>query len=196
MKVLFATSNKKKVENAKRSMSKHGIEVEQVEVELTESRSFDPEVIAVEKADQAFELLQKPVMVEDSGFFVNAIGEFPKTHVKFSLETLGINNILKTLEGVKDRQAEWRMCVAYASGLHEHKLFTFIEPGEIAEAPREVKRDIMSDYWRIYIPKTDSGNKLALSEMAEEDLAKWRKFNTERNQFDMLGRWLTEGKMD
>ena len=133
-------------------------------------------------------------ILEDSGFFVRAIGEFPKTHVKFSLETLGIDNILKTLKGVKDRHAEWRMCVAYVSGPNEHKLFTFVEPGEIAEAPREVKRDIMSDYWRIYIPKTDSGNKLALSEMAEEDLAKWRKYNTERNQFDMLGRWLSEGK--
>ncbi|MBI5138370.1 MAG: hypothetical protein HZA95_01060 [Candidatus Vogelbacteria bacterium] len=194
MKILFATSNKKKVENAQRSMAKYGIDVEQVDIELNESRSFDPEVIAVEKAQQAFSLLQKPVMVEDSGFFVRAIGGFPKTHVKFSLETLGVQNILKVLEDVEDRQAEWRMCVAYANGPRQHKLFTFVENGEIALAPREVKREIMSDYWKIYIPKTDSGNKLALSEMAQEDLVAWRKFNTEKNQFNMLGKWLSENQ--
>lgn len=190
MKILFATSNKGKVANAQAAMGKYGIEVEQVPMELAESRSFDPEVIATEKADQAFRILRQPVMVEDSGFFIRGLGNFPMTHIKFSLQTLGIEKILKMLEKEADRHGEWRMTVAYAFGDGEHKMFTFVEPGEIALSPREVKGPIMSDYWKIYIPKIEPSNELALSEMTDEDLARWKEVYAENNQFRMLAEWL------
>jgi XTP/dITP diphosphohydrolase len=192
MNVFFVTTNKGKVKSAKAALKKYGIVVKQIEIELVESRSEDPRQIALEKAKQAYDQLGKPVIVEDSGFFINALGGFPMTHIKFSLHTLGIKNILKMLRGLKNRRAEWRMSVAYVSGRGQYKTFTFIEKGEIAKTQRPIKRKMMSDYWRIYIPKMISTNKLALCEMRDKDLEEWRQYHKNHNQFEVFGRWYSK----
>ena len=58
MKILFATSNKNKVANAQAALGHFGISVEQVNLDLRESRSADPTAIALEKARQAWQELQ------------------------------------------------------------------------------------------------------------------------------------------
>ena len=189
MKVYFATSNKGKVQNAQDSLVAFGIEVEQIEMDLIESRAEDPAEIALEKAKQAYKELKRPVIVEDSGFFIEALDGFPMTHIKFSLKTLGITNILKLLKGVTNRRAEWRMTLAYVSGKETFKTFTFVEKGELATSLRPVKRSMMSDYWRLYIPKMLATNTLALSEMTEEGLESWQKYYTKNNQFMLFGKW-------
>jgi XTP/dITP diphosphohydrolase len=191
MLIYFATSNVSKVSNARAALGKFGIEVEQVALDLVDSRAEDPTEIAREKAVQAFRTLNKPVMVEDSGFFIRALGGFPMTHIKFSLKTLGVKNILKMLKGVRDRQAEWRMTVAYAFGPDDSRTFTFVEKGTVATALRPVKRQMMSDYWRVYIPKMLKSNRLALCEMTDAALNNWQEYYATHNQFMMLGKWLS-----
>lgn len=192
--IYFATSNKGKVAHAAAALKKFNITVKQMNIDLIESRSEDPEEIALEKARQAYSALKKPVIVEDSGFFITALGGFPKTHVKFSLQTLGIKNILKILSGMQDRSAEWRMSVAYVYGPKKYKTFTFYEKGEISKNIRPVKRQTMSDYWRIYIPKMIASNTRALSEMSDDNLKEWLSYYEEHNQFAMLGSWLENKK--
>jgi len=191
--IYFATSNKGKVKNAKKALKNFGFSVKQISIELAESRAEDPAEIALEKARQAFAKLKHPVMVEDSGFFIKTLGGFPMTHIKFSLKTLGIKNILAMLKNKKDRRAEWRMTVAYVWDKNKFKTFTFIETGKIALRPRPIKRPMMSDYWRLYIP-TMLGGKKALSEMTDQDLIDWQKFYSEHNHFMMLGEWLKKTK--
>jgi len=145
----------------------------------------------LEKAEQAFHLLKKPVLVDDGGFFIRALGGFPKTQVKFSLNTLGIVPIMKMLDGVKDRHAEWRMSVAYVYGPDKHKVFTFVEKGRIADKIRPAKRTCMSDYWRIYVPTMLKGNKKALSEMTDKDMAAWTDYFNSHNHWQRLGVWLS-----
>lgn len=192
MEVLFVTSNAGKVENARAALKKYGVSVRQKDIDLIESRSEDPKEIALEKAKQAFRLLKKPVIVEDSGFFIRALGGFPMTHIKFSLKTIGIQKILKAMKGEKDRHAEWRMTVAYVSGRDMYKTFTFIEKGILAKELRPVKRRMMSDYWRIYIPKMIKNTTLALSEMSDDDLARWQRYYANNNQFQKFGRWIKD----
>lgn len=192
MTVYFATSNKHKVDFARKAFKPFGFKVEQIQVELAESRSEDPEAIVLEKAEQAFRLLKKPVLVDDGGFFIRALNGFPKTQVKYSLNTLGIVNIMKMLEGVKDRHAEWRMSVAYVYGPDKHKVFTFVEKGRIAEEIRPVKRTCMSDYWRIYVPTMLKGNKKALSEMTDADMEAWTDYFNSHNHWQRLGVWLSK----
>jgi len=192
MTVYFATSNRHKVDFARKALKPFGFKVEQIQVELSESRSEDPEAIVLEKAEQAFRLLKKPVLVDDGGFFIRALGDFPKTQVKYSLNTLGIANIMKMLEGVKDRHAEWRMSVAHVYGPDKHKVFTFVEKGRIADEIRPVKRTCMSDYWRIYVPTMLIGNNKALSEMTNADMKAWTDYFNSHNHWQRLGKWLAK----
>jgi len=188
MKILFATSNKIKIYNAKKTLKNLEINIKGIIMEFPKSNFEDPKEIALEKAKLAFLKYKKPVIVEDSGFFINALKGFPMTHIKFSLKTIGIKNILKMLESTKDRSAEWRMTLAYVSSKNKYKTFTFIEKGQITKDIRPIKREIMSDYWRIYIPKMIKNNKLALSEMSNKDLKKWEEYYHTHNHFVMFAR--------
>jgi len=142
MEISFVTTNKGKIHNAKKALALSGFKVKPVNIEMPESRAEDPRDIALEKAKYAHKILKKPIIVEDSGFFVRALGGFPMTHIKFSLTTLGTDNILKMLKGVKDRHAEWRMTLAYVDGKGKSKTFTFIEPGEISLSKRKAKTTV------------------------------------------------------
>lgn len=189
--IYFATSNAGKVRNASAALKPLGIKVMQAKIELAESRAEDPAEIALEKAVQAYKKFKKPLIVEDSGFFIEALGGFPMTHIKFSLKTLGVDGILRAMRGAKSRRCEWRMTLAYAYGPGKHKTFTFVEKGVIAEKPRPVKRPTMSDYWRLYVPKMlDPKNNKALSDMTDEEMRAWDAYYAEHNHFLQLGKWL------
>lgn len=193
MNIFFATSNKGKINNATEALAHFGIKVKQYNFDFIESRSEDPAKIALEKAKQVFHVIRQPVIVEDSGFFIEALGGFPMTHIKFSLQTLGINAILKALRNEKNRKAYWKMTVAYVSAVNKCKTFTFIEKGELTQEPRPINRTLMSDYWRIYIPKMIKNNTLALSEMEEESLKQWKDYYAQNNHFMKFGQWIGRG---
>jgi XTP/dITP diphosphohydrolase len=195
MEILFATSNKGKIENAQKALEPYGITVKQIEMNLTESRSEDPEEIALEKAREAFEQIGQPVIVEDSGFFIDALGGFPMTHIKFSLGTLGVEKILKMLSGAATRSGQWRMTLAYAYGEDKFKTFTFVEKGVIADEVKNPVRPTMSDYWKIYIPKMIEDNELTLGEMSDDALHKWEAYYKNNNQFHMFGEWFSNMHM-
>ncbi|MBI5793494.1 hypothetical protein HZA87_00175 [Candidatus Uhrbacteria bacterium] len=191
--IYFATSNATKVAHAALALKPFGINVKQATIDLAESRSEDPAEIALEKATQAYKKFRKPLLVEDSGFFIEALGGFPMTHIKFSLKTLGIDGILKAMGRAKNRNCEWRMALAYVYGKGKHKTFTFIEKGVIADKPRRVLRPMMSDYWRLYVPKLlNAKNTKALSDMSEKDMEDWMAYFSKNNHFLQLGRWLVK----
>jgi XTP/dITP diphosphohydrolase len=191
MIIYFATSNAGKVTNAQAALKPFGILVKQLKVDLVESRAEDPAEIALEKAKQAYTKYKKPLMVEDSGFFIEALGGFPMTHIKFSLKTMGVDGILRAMRGAKSRACEWRMTVAYVYGPGKHKTFTFVEKGVIAHKPHPVLRPMMSDYWRLYVPKMLSAkNTKALSDMSEGEMTEWMAYFSKNNQFLKLGKWL------
>lgn len=191
--IYFATSNATKVANANAALKPFGIVVKQAKIELAESRAEDPAEIALEKAKQAYKAFKKPLLVEDSGFFIHALGGFPMTHVKFSLKTLGIDGVLKAMRGAKDRSCEWRLSLAYVYAPGKTKSFTFVEKGVIAQRPRPVVRETMSDYWRLYVPKMlDAKNKKALSDMTDAEMAEWGEYFYEHSHFRQLGRWLAD----
>ncbi len=195
MIVYFATSNKAKVASANQALASFGVEVHQISLDLIESRSEDSKDIALEKARQAFKQLKRPVIVEDSGFFIEALGGFPMTHVKFSLKTLGVGNILKMMRGVENRRVEWRMNLAYVSSPRDFKVFTFIEKGELSKTLRPIKREMMSDYWRLYVPKMISSNSLALCEMSDVRMNVWLNYFAKNNHYVKFGRWLKKANV-
>lgn len=129
-KIIFVTGNKTKILHANEAVRKMGYEVTGMKLEIIEPRSEDPEEVVVEKAVQAFTILKKPLIVEDSGIFILALKGFPKTFVHFALDTLGIANILKMMEGVKDRSVEFRQSLAYIEPGMEHPVvFSYVDGG-------------------------------------------------------------------
>lgn len=136
MTLAFVTTNKGKVLTLQRELQPFGIELEQVSLDLPEPRSNDVEEIAVAKATSAFEKLQKPLVVMDAGFYIPSLNGFPRAFVNFALETIGLEGILRLVDG-KDRQAEFRECVAYIDEkMSAPKCFTAHIKGTLTKEPR------------------------------------------------------------
>ena len=134
MKVVMATSSKNKFKESKEIADEFGIELVRGHVDISEVRGSLAKIVE-DKAIRSFELLEQPVVCDDSGLFIDKFGGFPGEFSKFALEKIGSKGILKLLHGVKDRGAEFH-CVACFFNGHEVILSEGVSRGAIVKKPR------------------------------------------------------------
>lgn len=119
-KLYFVTSNEEKAEEARMILE---MPVEIRKADLIEIQSLDLKEIVRDKARQAFEIVGEPVIVDDVGFFLEAWNGFPGPFVKYILDTVGKEGILKMLENEENRN----VIAAAAIGFHDgKKIHTFV----------------------------------------------------------------------
>jgi XTP/dITP diphosphohydrolase len=142
MEILFATSNKNKVAEAAAVLKAHGVTVKHLRFEHREIRSESLEEIAREAVGAAYEATgraggtgPRPVFVEDSGLFIDALGGFPGPYSAWVQKKLGNAGILRLLEGVTGRAAVFKACIAYHDG-KAVRVFHGECHGAIADAAR------------------------------------------------------------
>jgi len=114
--VAFASTNQNKYREVQSILTLHGIEIEFVRVELVEIQSDSLEAIAKEKARSAFAQVSKPVIVEDDGLFVSALGGFPGQYSSYVFKTIGNAGILRLLSDKQDRSASFMSLIAFYDG--------------------------------------------------------------------------------
>ena len=162
--IVFVTSNKGKVASAQSKLT--NIKLDIFNYDLVEPRSDDVREIAKYKVKEAYEVVKKPCIALDSGFFIEELNGFPRAFVNFALDTLGIEGILKQMQGVENRKCAFKECLAYYDGKnllyfngnHEGKLSTTIRGNDTDKK--------WSDLWYIFIPY---GYDKTLAEMSEEE---------------------------
>ncbi|MBW2981084.1 RdgB/HAM1 family non-canonical purine NTP pyrophosphatase [Candidatus Woesearchaeota archaeon] len=135
MKIFFVTHNAGKVREFKQILS--GVaEVEQLNDDYPELRSDDPEEIVREAVKKLAEKYKKPVVAEDSGIFIKALNGFPGTCSAYTHKRIGLKGLLKLMEGIKDRNCEYRSAVGYCEPGKEAVSFLGTEKGTLAEKER------------------------------------------------------------
>jgi len=131
MKITFITGNAGKVNELSRFLA---IPVEHKQLDLEEIQSLDSEEIVKDKVTRAFQILGKPVLVEDVSFVFHALGKLPGPFIKWFLTELGNEGLCRLLDG-KDRS-----CTATVYyGLHDGKeihFFTGSMKGSVTTTPR------------------------------------------------------------
>ena len=98
--IVFVTHNKGKIASAQRQLA--GVNVKIFEYELDEPRSDDIKFISKAKVEEAYNLVKKPCISLDCGFWIEELNGFPRAFVNFSLETLGLegNGMVVTYCGI------------------------------------------------------------------------------------------------
>ena len=109
--IVFVTHNKGKAKSAEKYFNNNNIKFSTYDFELEEPRSDNIKEIATAKVKQAYNLVKKPCIALDTGFFIEALNGFPKAFVNFSLETIGIDGILKLMEGKENRKCRFMVCI-------------------------------------------------------------------------------------
>ena len=158
-KLYFATGNENKVNEVSKIL---GIPLEIARLELDEIQDVDIEKVARRKVEHAFELLKKPVFVDDVGVYFSAWNGFPGTFAKFLQDAGGNGLILRMLNNEKNREVLARDAIAFHDG---EKVHTFI--GEMRGVViSEPKGETGWGYDPIIIPE---GESRTYAEMREEE---------------------------
>jgi XTP/dITP diphosphohydrolase len=111
------TQNKHKIAELKPLFQEYGVSFETTTLEKFEIRSHDVEEIAIAAAKHAHAILNQTVVVDDTGFFVSALNDFPGSYAAYVLKTIGYQGILKLLENTEDRTAHFTTAVAFCDGV-------------------------------------------------------------------------------
>ena len=127
MRILFATSNPNKVEEASVVLGQSGHQVEQLLVDgappdFEEPKELGLEAVAVAKIKQALGLIHgtelegSAIMVEDSGVFLDAFEDWPGAASSDVEREIGLEGVLGMLTDGRQRGAEYRAVAIVSDG--------------------------------------------------------------------------------
>jgi XTP/dITP diphosphohydrolase len=155
MRLVFVTGNKGKVKEASARLAPLGVEVDARDLRPREIQADTLEEVALDKLrDASAALGAQALMLDDGGLFVRALKDFPGVYSSYVLRTIGVPGVLKLMEGVEDRSAEFRCVVAFWRPGDEPRLFKGVCPGRLARAPRSDGHGFGFD--PIFIPEGDA----------------------------------------
>lgn len=112
--IIFVTHNTGKIKSAEKYFK--NLKFNTFNYELDEPRSDDIKEIATAKVKQAYEIVKRPCIALDTDFRIDELNGFPRAFVNFSLETVGIQGILKLMEDKSNRKCAFNECLAYHDG--------------------------------------------------------------------------------
>ena len=130
--LFFASSNEHKFQEAERILANLGMQINLFKTTLEEIQSNNLNDIAEKKAINAYDLIQKPVIIEDDGLFINSLNGFPGPYSSYVYDTIGNKGIMKLLENSKIRDAKFISIIAYCNNGCDVKLFESSIPGKIS----------------------------------------------------------------
>ena len=172
MMINFVTSNLGKVKEFKQILEPE-IKVNHIKLSYPELRSDDPEEIARQSAQMLANTLKnskrifgaqkiskkfsselkKNVVVEDSGLFIKVLNDFPGTCSAYIHKRIGLQGMIKLMEGIKDRECTYKSAVAYCEYGKKPISFLGEEKGKVAE---NIKGNYGFGHDPIFIPENSN----------------------------------------
>ncbi|MBI2137331.1 non-canonical purine NTP pyrophosphatase [Candidatus Woesearchaeota archaeon] len=173
MRFVLVSSNQRKIDELV-LLLKPEFDIEVRKFEYPELKLDDPCEISMAAAKMLASRLCKPVIVEDSGFFIQSLNGFPGTCTKYVHTRIGNDGLLRVMKGVKSRACFYRSAVAVCSPGSAPLCFFGEEEGRVAEKASGVKG------WgqdAIFIPK---GKKKTYGELGHSGFHLFRQRAVER----------------
>lgn len=118
--MIFITGNENKLREAIQIL---GVEMVSKNIDIKEIQDVDLEEVIRDKIRNAYKLIKKPVMVEDTGLFLNALNGFPGALIKQLLGRVGREGIVKLLKGFDDKSVVAKCAVGFTKDGKDLKVF-------------------------------------------------------------------------
>lgn len=182
--IVFVTHNTGKIKSAEKCFK--NLKFITYKYELDEPRSDDIQEIAKSKVMQAYKIVNRPCIALDTDFRIDELNGFPRAFVNFSLDTIGIDGILKLMENKENRSCAFNECLAYHDGNEIH-YFYGKHPGNLSYKIQGLDRkEKWSDLWYIFKPK---GFEKTLAEMNEEERENRKKVDDSYSALEKFAEW-------
>ncbi len=165
----YVTGNYGKYISVKEKFQKENLDISFVKFDLDEPNVNDIYYISKIKALEAYEVLQRPLFVIDSGFYIQNYPNYPNypgAFVKRSGVSQDIDTLLKTMEKVDNRYCYFLDCLTFYDGNNFYQ-FTGKSEGTLTRNKRgDYIKKAKSNLWYVFKPKNCSKT---LSEMTDEE---------------------------
>lgn len=131
--IVFVTTNPHKVKEAQDLLKDYTIT--QIDLQLPELQAPQDDIVLA-KASAACLELNKPVVVDDTGFYINALGGMPGEYAAHFIKALGTEKIGRIASIFEDKSVIFKTCVAYAEPGKKPLVFVGEVVGTILDKPR------------------------------------------------------------
>ncbi len=130
---VFISGNQDKVDYISKSLE---MQLEHQKISLDEIQSVDPIVVVEHKVRQAYEIIQKPVLIEDTCLAFTALDGLPGPFIKFFVDAHdGFEMMCRMLDSFDDRSATASTIFCYYDGKKMYHFPSSVD-GVIAQHPR------------------------------------------------------------
>lgn len=162
--ITFITNTEGKAKEAQEILGK-GFRVTHKKVDLDEIQAIDSKAVIEKKAREAYAILKRPVLVEDTSLHFAAWSGLPGALVRWFLDSVGCEGVCKMMKAEKNRLAYTESAVAYFDG-RKMKIVTGRVEGSVPKKPKGGKG---FGWDPIFIP---DGHKKTFGEMEMEEKSK------------------------
>ncbi len=146
--ILLLTSNRHKFAEAQTILKPFGVSIVRKPAKGIEIQSDSIEEVARVCAKNAYRRFRVPLLVEDSGLFVDAFRGFPGVYSSAIYNQVGCEGILRLLAQERQRSAKFVCALAYADS-RGVRVFRGVVHGKIA---RRITRGAGFGYDPVFIP--------------------------------------------
>ena len=161
--IVFITGNQHKADYLAKWL---GMPIEHQKVDQDEIQSLDLQAVVEHKARQAYEIIKRPVLVEDVSLSFTAMGRLPGTFIKWFMEELSLDGLCKLAQALDHQKAECAIMYALYDG-RDMQFFEARQKGSVPAAPRG---DGGFGWNPIFVPE---GSELTYGEMDEATFKQW-----------------------
>ena len=133
--IYFVTTNHGKYREVASLLHEHGIKIEREQLPVPEIQADTSEEVVRYSLDVLLGLTAHDVLVDDSGFYVDALNGFPGVYSAYAFRTIGIRGVLRLLGGEEDRRARFETVMGVRLGGEVH-VFQGVCRGTVAHGPR------------------------------------------------------------
>lgn len=158
-KIVIITGNDGKLCEFERLL---GVDLDKCKIDLPEIQSTDIAEVAKIKAEFAFSQLGRPCFVDDTGLTINEWGNLPGALIKWFIDNVGNDGILKMLSPFDSKEAFVTTAIGYCDE-NGSQVFTGEVTGSIADI---VRGENGFGYDAIFIPK---GSDKTFAEMTDNE---------------------------
>lgn len=134
--LLFVTNNREKYTIAREELIRYNIRLIRKPLLIDEIQSADIEEVAIKKAKAAFRAIHKPLIIMDSGLYIEALNGFPGPYTKYAEKWFGAGGLIKLIKTyTKNRKASVKKVIVYVDR-RNLKVFSSSGKGEISDRPK------------------------------------------------------------
>ena len=117
-------------------MAVHGYELERLDTVYPEIQADTLEETIVPGLTWLASKYDRPIMIDDSGFFVDALKGFPGVFSSYVFKTIGCEGILRLMEGRSDRSARFECCIGFMAPGDEPSIAKGVAKGTVSHEMR------------------------------------------------------------